>query len=568
MNCYYRNQLALAQRCLQYSLMLLPLVLAGDKLNADTDDIQQAKYAFSLGQWDKAFSLFEQAQQKDPQDGTPFFYMGYIREQQNRKTESIPYYESALPLKLEKELRKKCFWKIVLYYKQVRDWESLFDYSSEFLQIHDSKAVRKLQELAQQNYDPNKRNARNLYKRAQVEKKQGLLRQSQTTLEKAVIYDSDFLAAHWELALYKMQAQNFRGALPHLQQLTTQRAESWQYHYKMAVCYYRLQEYSAALRALQKSHKLYLAHAETNGAVSEKTDADTSFIFYVNYMQGNIYLAQAQFEKARQALHNALALRPLTKIHISLAKAYWHLRKYEAALEHAQLASRKKEKNTLSEALLYLTLYQYHQKQPKKAYASAWRIHQLLAKNKSNQTANAEEIAAATARQEQYTPAYLMLAEEAWQKKKWLLTLRFLQKITHDENLGLLHNMDQDSSLYQLGQKYNYYYATALMHARKAKQALEYYAKLDDTPETYWQRARCHALLLQTSAAQTNLEKGAPPADQDNDVQLAYWQRITKDSFLQKLLRNDPIFANFVTARIQALTKDNINKANAPPSAR
>ena len=52
--------------------------------------MQKAKYAFSNGELNKAYSLFEQLSNNNPTNGVSYFYRGYIREQQKKERHSNP----------------------------------------------------------------------------------------------------------------------------------------------------------------------------------------------------------------------------------------------------------------------------------------------------------------------------------------------------------------------------------------------------------------------------------------------------------------------------------------------
>ena len=166
---------------------------------------QEAKYAFSMGNWSRAYTLFEKASTQRPGYGAAFFYMGYTREQQGRKGEAIPNYEESLKLKLEDKLREKSFWKIVLYYKEKRNWERLLHYSSEFLALKNIRSVQKLKDLAEKNYDPRQRELGEKFQEAKKYKKSDDPSRAIHILEKLIASQPGHIEARWELALLYMK---------------------------------------------------------------------------------------------------------------------------------------------------------------------------------------------------------------------------------------------------------------------------------------------------------------------------------------------------------------------------
>ncbi len=112
--------------------MVLPLILVS-ALDGQSSAFLQGKQQLARRNYQEAFDLFQQALNANPGDGNPLYYMGYIQEQRNRRNDAVSYYRRAVDLRMDADLRRNAFWKIVLHYKNRRDWDNLLTYSERFL---------------------------------------------------------------------------------------------------------------------------------------------------------------------------------------------------------------------------------------------------------------------------------------------------------------------------------------------------------------------------------------------------------------------------------------------------
>ena len=170
-------------------LILLSLVFLQGFTGIDARSLYlQGKYAFSKGKTDEAYKLFQKALKESPKNGNPLFYMGYINEKQDKKESAMKHYQNAIKLRMDKDLKEKAYWKLVLHYKNVRDWQNLLSYSQRFLQFADYKSVRSLEDLAKRNYNPIFSRSIKLLQTAQQDRREGNLHKAKKGIEKLLVH--------------------------------------------------------------------------------------------------------------------------------------------------------------------------------------------------------------------------------------------------------------------------------------------------------------------------------------------------------------------------------------------
>ena len=511
------------ERCLHALIALLPLLcLVPITSLAANPYLQAAKHAFSLREWEQSYLLFQKVMEEEPENGVSLFYMGYIREQQNKRAEAVHHYQQAIVLELEENLKKKAFWKIVLYYKKIYDWENLLLYADKFLEFHEHKAVHRLKELAQSHYNPEKMQVKLLLQQALEKKQQGLLEEAILSLNNLLALYPSYEKAHWELALLKMRKQDFKTAINHLGLLVQTFPNNWQYQYKASVCYYRLGQHDQALFYLKKTQELYTGDRE-------------EFNFYTSYMKGDIYLQQQQFEQALDYLLAANKLRNITALEASIAYSYWHLGQQQEARQYAQASVTKEPKQAIG--YLVLALQNYQNQQIETAYQLTQQMENILLSDAKQATKNAKIDSL----------GFLLLGQKAITQKEWEKALSFLIKVNPKTLNIFTKRVGQTSPLQILIVNYERNLADSLMYNDKPREALYYYQKLEKTSEILFASARCHASLFHSDQAKSYLQQAA-------QRQREFWQLAWQDKAFQQLMEQDLEFQSFLS---QQLTDSN-----------
>ncbi|MEQ9364837.1 MAG: tetratricopeptide repeat protein [Leptospirales bacterium] len=486
-------------------------------LAEDSGYYRQGKLAFSGRNYDRAYDLFQKALQANPSNGNPLFYMGYILEQQNRRNDAVGAYERAVNLRMDRDLREKAYWKIVLHYKFARDWENLYVYSEKFLQFNDSSGVRKLHELADQNRDPRVAKVNRLMQDGRKHAKEGRVDEAAAAYHQALIVKNDHHPARWELALARMQLKEYGAAEDDLRVLIRSDAQRWEYHYKAGICNLQMDRYDAALRDMERARDL-----------NEKPGK--SFVYYVNLAEGLAYLERDAFAIAHERFEAALKVRATPRLYGALARAQWELGKFADAEASSERALKKEPAQ--ADAFLVKTLSTIR-KNSSRAYPNSLELLGDL--EKEHKTGAAPE---------RFTPVLLYLGREAAKREKWELALRAFEKVNMKRLQALYESErreDPDRKTNSL-REYNFHYGVALFNADRDRQAIITLKRVEDSPEADYLIARAYSREKNASGARSYLKKAATARQQ-------YWQTALLDDAIQKLMRENADFDYFVRNR-------------------
>ncbi len=512
-------------------------------------DYQKAKYAFSLGDWKRAFSLFEKAKRKDPKNGKYYFYTGYVLEKQKKHPEAMVHYQKALKLKLEKKLKQKTFWKLCLYYKRVHDWENLLKYTKVFLVFFPHRSVQKMHDLARKNHDPKKVNNRILFEKvvdlledikgSQAENKD--YQEIINLLERIVISDPSHSKARWELVLLKMKIRDFASAIKHLGVLLYEEPNSWEYKYKIGVCYYRIKMYEKALPHLKQAQLLY-------------SGDNASFDFYMAFMLGNIYMEKGDEKLALHYLHKAEKKRKLSSIDASLSRVYWFLRNKKKATFYAERSitirrdADSREVNQQAIAYSILALLAWINGKEKIAYERATRMHSLIKSYRGSFLNKSESSFQKKIRGNTlYNATILLLIRFATDNQNWKKATRFFTQIDQASIIDI-----QNSRIYEeikeLSKHFWYNYAYTLMKKGDLKNALARYENLKSNSKLHIQvlfdQARCYALLSRAKKSEYYLRR---ILDATSEKKIPLWRkRVLDDEAFQELAEQDVDFEAFI----------------------
>ncbi len=479
---------------------------------------RQGKLAFSGRNYDRAYDLFQKALQANPSNGNPLFYMGYILEQQNRRGEAVNAYQRAVSLRMDKDLREKAYWKIVLYYKFVRDWENLYVYSEKFLKINNSKGVRKLYELADQNRDPRVAKVNRLMQEARKHQKDGRVKEAASLYRQALSVKSDHHPARWELALARMQLKDYRAAEENLRTLIRSDEQRWEYHYKAGICNLQMDRFDRTLRDMERAREL-----------NEKPGK--SFVYFVNLAEGLAHLERDAHDTARDRFQAALKVRATPRVHGALARAQWELGRFAEAEASSRRALKKEPQQ--SDAYLVSTLAAIRSRKSA-AYPKSQTVLQRLEAQSSSETNPTPG---------RYTPVMLYLGREAARREKWELAIRAFEKV----------NMKRLQAIYEAERRaketgpnslrdYNYHYGTALFNAGANRQAIITLKRVENSHAADYMVARAYSREDNLDGARDYLKKAAT-------AQERYWQSALRDEAIQKLMRANADFDFFVRNR-------------------
>lgn len=318
---------------------------------------RDAKLAFSRRNYSEALVKFKQSYSSNPSNGNPLFYIGYILEYQDQKKEAVEYYQKAVNLRMDSDLREKAFWKIVLYHKFTRNWNALYTYSSRFLQFQHNPEVQKLKDLADAKRDPLIAKVNSLHKQAKEAESNNNAIQAKELYQEILTINEEYEPAHWKLAQFSLNEEDFSTAGYHFQKLIQLDPESWQYRYKYSILLYKIGEWKESLKQLEQSEKY-------------NDKPGKQFRFYSDLARGLIYLEQARYTDAKPLLKKSLKE--------SIPATYGAYARIEAALQEYEEAKTLTEKAFELEpnqkdakmALLALSIHNKDLSQAKKLHAT------------------------------------------------------------------------------------------------------------------------------------------------------------------------------------------------------
>lgn len=254
---------------------------------------RKGEEAYAKVNYDKALKYFQKAIEAGDESGEPYFFTGIIYETRKNYAESVRWFSLAIERPLRKKFKIAALWKILIYYKHNKNYEKVLetiDLMEEKFRIKNKK-LEKLREEAEANASPEKREARELYRRAITMKNQGESIDSYLPLlERARLLNPEGISILWHLAS----------------------------------AYEKKKDYASAL--------------QTYRSIEEAT-GDTK----ATYKTGIILKRQGAYKDALQILHKILKDKTLSAriryyAHLNAAQAHYALGEFADSMEHARIA--------------------------------------------------------------------------------------------------------------------------------------------------------------------------------------------------------------------------------------
>ncbi len=423
--------------------MVLLLLGLAPVLHADS--YSEGKAHFSRGNFPKARELFEETTRKNPGNGNAHFYLASILEREGRRAEAIGRYRQAVAGNIEPENREKAYWKLVLHYRYQRDWDNLAAYSSRFLRYKNIPKVQGFLAEAERNRGsarpgPGAPAPEDADNRADSETIASAIERHNKVLERK----PENHAARWELALLLMRQKNFDQAARHLRRLVVD-GKKWEYHYKLGVCQYHLNDQTGALANFARARTL-------------NQKPDKSFQHFLGLGEGLALLATGEYVQA------ALA-----------RSSFWLGNRIEAERYARQALAGSA---TDPDALLALGLTQNHDRQKRQALDALKKMDAALA--------------AEGARVPPYfSPGYLILGTLAALNNDHTLSLRALDRVDREYLRGKnLTAISRENAPLNPDPIFDYYYGRGLVETGRPGEALEYLRRVKPTPGVLFLLAR------------------------------------------------------------------------------
>ncbi|MBX7059416.1 MAG: tetratricopeptide repeat protein [Leptospirales bacterium] len=482
------------------------LSFAAAALYGQSSAYLQGKQQLAHRNFDEAFQSFQRALNANPGDGNPLYYMGYIQEQRNRRAEAVAYYRRAIDLRMDNDLRRNAFWKIVLYYKVRRDWENLLVYSERFLAFQDIGEVRKLREMAAQNRDPRAAAHAELLREAREHARANRIEQSIQAYRQALRQDPDSESARWELSLQLMEKRDFASADSELRRLLQSRNEDWEVYYKAGICSLNLRRGDQALQDLENARRLN----------SRPTEA---FVYFVNLAEARIHLDREDFPAAERLLREALQKRATPSANAALAVCEW-------ARGDQNSADRRSRQALNADGALFDALLVQTDLRSRQDASDALELGQRLLNALDGD--NAPSPAAP-----RYARALLYVGRKAAMRQDWSLALRAFDRI----NLAGLNTASAVSL-----RDYNFYYGLTLLRSNQLDRSINQLARVEQSPQADY-------YIAEAGARQRNMERVRLHLKRAGDADAAMWTRADGDPIFQTLAAEDANFAAFLRQR-------------------
>lgn len=97
-----------------------------------SDNLKEAKKAYSGRQFQKAVKLFQEYSRTNPGDGEPYMYLGYIYETLREYNISIAYFRKAVELKLNPKQKTTVLLKLIIYFNYLKAWNYVVHYCNQY----------------------------------------------------------------------------------------------------------------------------------------------------------------------------------------------------------------------------------------------------------------------------------------------------------------------------------------------------------------------------------------------------------------------------------------------------
>lgn len=491
-----------------------------------SDTLKEAKKAYAARQHQKAIKLFLEYAKKNPSDGEPYMYIGYILESQKEYEASIAYFSKAVDLKLNNKQKLTCLLKIIIYYNYHQSWSMVVHYANRYLKIEQNPEIQKIRSKAlahkgtdflparsntAENDNSNKGKEKNKVSEKSNSKQKESSKEKSSLEKNSSIKTSSNSSSKkkksqeeliWENVISLSEKGNFKEAEKQISILLEKNPNNKNYLYKAGVIFYKLEKYSESLEALEKSLSL----------CSEK-DRD---LLHYNYLYlGNVNYKTGRFTEAEdfyiKSFYHNFSIPAL----LSISRIRYELEDYENTLVLTSFLLKHEKENPEIYVQRGVSLVKLGQR--KEGFELLLKFHSLIKKEFSDLSKVPEK----------FHDGFLYLGLFYSGRGKYKLALKYL-------NLVSRTRYDRTSYQYALGKSYHY-----LGEYDKSISALE---KIQTVPAANYLLARFFALKKNIEQAKFYLLKAAKEKE-------VYWVKVRLDPIFRELINSSQDFSDFITYR-------------------
>lgn len=498
------------KKAIVFILLFLNLVIISSAYSISYKS--RAKKYFSRKQYDKANELFLKISESHPHDGETWFYLAYIAEQKKDHELAISYYKKSLEAKnVKKELYKIILWKLIIYHKQKQEFAQTYQYAKLFLSYFPrSSAVKKvINQITAIKMWTLSANAENLYFEGIKALNKGDKESATGFFQKAIIYDSQFVAPKVKLGILYM-GMDYMGKAKMVFNEVIYKAPFYGIaHFYLGIILEQEGNYEEALERYKQAGK-YLS--------SEKNFSK----YQIPYRIGRCQLSLNQFDSAYKSFRTALKEnRKRKKIYLLLGITQGEREKLNSASRYFKKAIRL---GATTEAYYRLYKIAYLKKNKKQQVYWSKKLAGELSKTYSSEDKDMLELSKIPDR---FWPPYAVSLFSNDNSRQ--ITLPILNQFLEinfpwkHETLEFFPEINPSDIYYLIGKSY--------FHKNELGNALSNLAR-SELPEASYLAAKIFAAQKSWDQSMDNLEK---TFQRDRD----YIKRSMKEAVFSPILTDD-----------------------------
>lgn len=483
----------------------------------DPPALKEAKRSYSQKKYDTAIKQFTAYADKNPNDGSPFLYMGYIYESRKDFPKSISMFRRAVEGRLSKSQKKTTLLKLALYYDYYQEYDLAYVYSSRYLKMNpNNKEVRKIQERGEANRG--KYPSRIAYPSQPQTQENPTPPKKKTKKEYETILQSDPKneEALWELGMIAFNAKDYKLAEKYFAILVDNHSNKPSYSYKLGVTRIRLEKYKKSLD-------------DFNLAKNHLPKDDTNFQYYLYLNEGISLYKLNRLTEAEASLKTSYSKKPSLPPLIVLTRVLHRAAKYDECVVKSEKVMEERPQDKENKMYRALCKYDSSEKDAGPLYAFEKELR--------------AEYPQATSIPDTYYPALIKLARDYTNAEKYKEA---------EEYYGVLEKE------YGSNREYLFYRGKALYYSGNPAKSIQYLQKVERSTAAIYLMAKAYAVLGNRTQTEENLLLAGK-------TKPVYWDlALEEDDFSE--LRKNPDFRKFLTSQGKYRKKENPTKATIDPS--
>jgi tetratricopeptide (TPR) repeat protein len=457
-------------------------------------ELKEAKKSYSQKSYATALKQFQSYADKNPNDGTPYIYMGYIYESKKDFNKSISMFRKAVDGDLTKNHRSTSLLKLALYYNYYQEWDLAASYSSKYLKTNPGNSqVQKIYEKADANRgkSPSRisHHSTNSNSTQTDDSSSSKSKKSKSEYEAILSKNSNDEEARWELALIAFNEKDYKKAESYIKPLVQKFPTKPSYSYKLGVTLARLEKYLESLEYFQSARK-------------HIPDDDKNFNYYLNLNEGISLYKLKRYTEAENSLQQAYKFNHKETPLIALVYLYNESGNLDKCISTSEQIL--KDNSEQLEIHMYNSVCKYESKNKDAIPLFAFETKVKSKYSKLNSIP------------EKLYLGFLKLAREYTNLEKYDLAETYFQLIEKS---------------YPDNREFLFYRGKSFYYSGNPKKAIPFLIKVNKSSAAYFLTAKAYA----TIGDQANTEKYIRLA---TDIKDSYWQLAKEEDDFDALRKN------------------------------